>query len=260
MARFTGGDDLRDAEFVRADLEGAWFRDTNLRGARVRGSDLSGAELDGLIDGLTIYGVEVAPLVGAELDRRHPERAVCHATDPEAVRDGWSGLEAMWAATVERVKTMPPGTPDISVDGEFSFSQTLRHLVLAIDGWLGQAILRKRKPFHEYGVLFWEAQGHEDHFGLVGRGTEVAFDEVLEVRADRVAMVREFLTDATQETLDRVCGGAVWDDAPDAAEMTVLQCLRVIFNEEWHHHRYAVRDLDAIDAGRGDLRDVTSAT
>jgi hypothetical protein len=30
-------------------------------------------------------------------------------------------------------------------------------------------------------------------------------------------------------------------------EVTVLGCLRVILNEEWEHHRYAVRDLDAIE-------------
>jgi hypothetical protein len=26
------------------------------------------------------------------------------------------------------------------------------------------------------------------------------------------------------------------------------QCLWIIMNEEWHHHRFAVRDLDAIEA------------
>ena len=28
----------------------------------------------------------------------------------------------------------------------------------------------------------------------------------------------------------------------------VLSCLHVILEEEWEHHRYAVRDLDAIEA------------
>ena len=28
---------------------------------------------------------------------------------------------------------------------------------------------------------------------------------------------------------------------------TTLSCLHVILEEEWEHHRYAVRDLDAID-------------
>ena len=35
--------------------------------------------------------------------------------------------------------------------------------------------------------------------------------------------------------------------APDHEEST-LSCLHVILEEEWEHHRYAVRDLDAIEA------------
>ncbi len=35
--------------------------------------------------------------------------------------------------------------------------------------------------------------------------------------------------------------------APDHAE-TVLSCLHTILEEEWEHHRYAVRDLDALKA------------
>jgi hypothetical protein len=34
---------------------------------------------------------------------------------------------------------------------------------------------------------------------------------------------------------------------PEYSE-TTLSCLHVILNEEWEHHRYAVRDLDAIEA------------
>jgi len=35
--------------------------------------------------------------------------------------------------------------------------------------------------------------------------------------------------------------------APEHQEST-LSCLHVILEEEWEHHRYAVRDLDAIEA------------
>jgi hypothetical protein len=35
---------------------------------------------------------------------------------------------------------------------------------------------------------------------------------------------------------------------PAYPETTTLSCLHVILNEEWEHHRYAVRDLDAIEA------------
>ncbi len=42
----------------------------------------------------------------------------------------------------------PAGTVDVSVDGEWSFAQTLRHLVLATDMWLGRAVLQIEKSFH----------------------------------------------------------------------------------------------------------------
>ena len=248
MGQFRAEGDLRGSEFVRADLSGARFRDAGLAGVRMRGVDLSGADVDGIITGLRILGVEVAPLIAAELDRRHPERAIFTATEPDALRVGWAGLEAMWTATVERVQAMPPGAADVSLDGEYSFAQTLRHLVLGTDGWLGQAILHEERPFHPLGVLFWEAHGYEDHFGLVAPDAVVPLAEVLAVRSERQAMVSGFLADVTAERLATVCGSTVWDDAPDADVMTVLDCLRVIFDEEWNHHRYAVRDLDAIDA------------
>jgi hypothetical protein len=203
------------------------------------------ADLDGEMQGLRIWGVEVAPLVEAELERRHPERALLRATEPADLRAGWTGLEAMWAATVERLAAMPPGTEDVSVDGEWSFAQTLRHLVLATDAWLGRAILRQERPFHPFGVLFTEAGDRESELGIDADATPT-YAEVLEARAGRVAMVRDYLADVTPEELAATRAdpwGGEW-------KPTVLKCLRVIFDEEWHHHRYAVRDLDAIDAGR----------
>ena len=45
-----------------------------------------------------------------------------------------------------------------------------------------------------------------------------------------------------------VDGSRTW--APEYPE-TILSCLHVILREEWEHHRYAVRDLDAVDAASG---------
>lgn len=248
MRTFTGDDDLQDAEFRRSDLSNARFRGVNLTGAKFRGAWMAGAELDGYISGLTIWGVEVVPLINAELDRRHPERALLSATEPKDLRSGWARFEEMWTATVDRVRAMPPGTENESVDEEWSFKETMRHLVLATDAWLGLAILDKTKPFHPLGLLFYEAAGQEEEFGLVPPDAEVTLDEVLEVRAGRVAMVRDYLADITADRLDTTCGTDPWDDSPDAPEVTVRRCLGVIFNEEWQHHRYAVRDLDAIES------------
>ena len=57
-------------------------------------------------------------------------------------------------------------------------------------------------------------------------------------------MVRDFLAAVTPEEL------AATRKNPHNAEHpeTVRSCLHVILEEEWEHHRFAVRDLDAIAA------------
>jgi DinB superfamily/Pentapeptide repeats (8 copies) len=243
MVTFTEADDLAGAEFVGADLRGAWFRESDLSGVRIRGADLTGAELDGEIDGLRVNGVEVAPLVEAQLDRRYPERAALRARDADSMRAGWVRLEAMWAPTMERVAAMPLRTVDVSVDGEWSFAQTLRHLVFATDAWLGSAILGEPDSYHPIGVPFsgWREQAA----GLVDLDATPSFQEVLRVRAERVGMVRDFLATMTDERLGEQRDSPVFVRAP---HVPLGQCLRIIMIEEWHHHRYAVRDLDAIEA------------
>ena len=138
---------------------------------------------------------------------------------------------------------MPAGTRDVSVAGEWSFTETLRHLVLATDAWLGKAILGRERPFHPLGLLFSEAIGREAEYGL-DADANPSYEAVLEARAGRVATVRDYLATVTPQDL----AGERADPWSDNWGPTVLQCLRVIFQEEWHHHRYAVRDLDAIEA------------
>ena len=142
MATFSQSDDLREAEFVGADLRGARFVRTDLSGVVMRGVDVQGADIDTpwLVDGessLLVNGVDVVPLVEAELNRRFPGRADRRAADPDGLGAAWAPLERTWAATLERVAAMPAGTVDVSVDGEWSFAQTLRHLIMATDTWLG---------------------------------------------------------------------------------------------------------------------------
>lgn len=235
--------DLRGAEIVGTDLQDAWLREVDLRGAHIRGANLTGAEIDGEIDGLTIHGIEVAPLVVAELDRRPPERAALHAGNADALRSGWASLEAMWAPTIERVAALPTGTADVSLDGEWSFAQTLRHLVFATDVWLSDAVVHREQPYHRYGEPF---SGWRDKASAVGieAGAHLPYEEVLELRADRVGMVRDYLASVTDDQLDDGGHQPFFVSHP----FTVRQCLGIIFNEEWHHHRYAVRDLDAITA------------
>jgi DinB superfamily/Pentapeptide repeats (8 copies) len=248
MATFTGSDNLQGAEFVDADLRGARFRRADLSGVVMRAVDVREADIDApwLSRGesfLRINGVDVIPLVEAELNRRFPGRAARRATDPDGLRAAWAALERTWAATLERVAAMPAGTVDVSVDGEWSFAQTLRHLVMATDAWLGRAILNIGQPFHPIGQPNAEYETDGNDMSIFATITP-PYADVLEARAGRVAMVRDFLATITPDDLAATRKNP-W--APEHPE-TVLSCLHVILREEWEHHRYAVRDLDAIDA------------
>jgi uncharacterized protein YjbI with pentapeptide repeats len=156
MATFTKSDELQAGEFVGVDLRGARFVQADLSGVVMRAVEVSGADIDApwlFEDGnsLRVNGVDVVPLVDAELNRRFPGRADRRAADPDGLRAAWAALERTWAITLERVAAMPDGTVDISVRGEWSFAQTLRHLVLATDAWLRGAVLEIEQPYDPIG-------------------------------------------------------------------------------------------------------------
>src|SRR5713101_2799301 len=91
MADFIHAD-LRGSRFERVDLSGTQLRAVDLSGAQFRGVDLSGAVMRGVelvgvdiygeIENVVINGVDVGPLVNAELDRRFPDRAKMRPSDP----------------------------------------------------------------------------------------------------------------------------------------------------------------------------------
>jgi uncharacterized protein YjbI with pentapeptide repeats len=251
-------DGPRGTEFVGADLTGARFRKVRLTDARFRQVDLSGvvmrdvslsgAAIDGAeIDGLLIDGVAVAPLIEAELARREPARALLRASDPAGLQAAWAALQRSWSAAYDRVAALPAGAVDISVEDEWSFAQTLRHLVFATDGWLG-AILGTDRPVHPWGLPFTDFEEFAGPPAGLGIDLEAtpSYAEVLDLRADRVARVRGFLSDVTPQRLAEECAGPVWEGG---RRLSVLRCLRVILTEECEHLRFAQRDLDAIEAG-----------
>lgn len=262
MTAFTRTDELRGATFEKVDLREASFREVDLRDVRIRDAYLSHAVLRGvdvqdveieapwLFDGdhfLQVNGVDVRPYVDAELNKRFPGREQRHAETPEGLRAAWEAVQRAWARAVDRAAAMPVETIDESVDGEWSFAQTLRHLIMATDTWLGRAILREEQPYHPAGLPN-DDDDTAAYDSSVFAEEAPSYNEVLEVRAVRVAMVRDFLADVTPETLVQQRNNP---HAPQYDE-TVLSCLHTILDEEWEHLRFAVRDLDALEAGGGD--------
>jgi hypothetical protein len=184
----------------------------------------------------------VIAFVEGELDKRFPGRSERRAADPEGLRHAWDALQRTWGATLARAAAMPAGTVDESVDREWSFAQTLRHLVHATDVWLRKGILELDEPMHPIGQVDIAIAGELDPSTFAADAPP--YGEVLRVRAERVAMVGDFITDTTPEQLDEPRRNPHEPDHPE----TVRSCLHVILEEEWEHHRFAVRDLDALDA------------
>lgn len=251
VARFSGfgkGGRMAGEAFTDVDMRGARFVRADLSDAVMRAVDVAGADVDApwLLDGertFWVNGVDVVPYVDAELNRRFPGRAERRAEDPDGLRAAWAALERTWQATLSRAAEMPAGTVDVSVDGEWSFAQTLRHLVMATDTWLGRAILNREHPYHPIGQPNVEYETDGRDMSIFNRDTP-SYDEVLEVRASRVAMVRDFLTTVTADDLTATRPNP---HDPDHQE-TVLSCLHTILEEEWEHLRYAVRELAAIES------------
>jgi hypothetical protein len=208
----------------------------------MRSADVDGLDIDGhdlLFGSLFVNGVDVVPLVDAELNRQFPGRELQNAQTPEGLRDGWVAVQAAWATTVADT---PAELVDAHVDDEWSLAQTLRHLVLATDAWLRGGIMGIEQPFHEIGQIFTGAS--EMGFDMsIFRKDVPAFEEVLAVRAERQQMVTDFLAGATPELLaeerNNPWGGGDWHPS-------VGDCVRVILEEEWAHLRYIRRDLDLL--------------
>ena len=69
---------------------------------------------------------------------------------------------------------------------------------------------------------------------------------MLAARASRVAEVRDLLGSVTADELAVPRKNPHNPDHPE----TTLSCVHVILEEMWEHLRFAVRDLDAIEARR----------
>jgi hypothetical protein len=233
--------DLRDAEFRAADFAGARFRGVDLSGVVMRGVELVNADIHGEIVNLTINGVDVGPLLDAELDRRYPERAAMRPATPAGFRDAWDVLGRLWDGTVERARRLDPALLHESVGGEWSFIETLRHLVFATDSWIGRAVLGDPSPWHPLG-LPWDEM--PDTPGVPrDRDVRPSLDEVLELRRDRRATVRRVIDGLTEQSLDGRTEPVEGPGWPRPRAYPLRECLLVVLSEEWEHRLYAERDL-----------------
>jgi DinB superfamily/Pentapeptide repeats (8 copies) len=238
---FPEGSRVDDLDLSNVHLHGA-----NLGGSRFTDAYLCGAHISGDIEGLRVNDVDIEPLVRAELDRRFPDRVKLRATDSEGLREAWSMLEDLWSTTTERASRLPEELQVQRVGGEWSFVETLRHLICATDCWLFRAILLTPRPYHPWGLL-WSGVGPQGA-QEVGLDTSAMpnLAAVLPVRLEHQHAVRTALEDLTDGELAEV-RTAPEEPGHPRGEHSVLHCLHVLLNEEWEHHGYAQRDLAILE-------------
>jgi len=265
MTDFTE-QDLSGSTFRRVNLSGATFREAHLTDALIHDVDLSrtrvrAAYLDGVrmtgveVPDMEIYGevvrllvngVDVVPLVEAELNRRMPERALMSPTDLAGFGEAFATLDRLWAGTVEKARALPPQKLHEQVDDEWSFIETLRHLGFAHACWVGGVVLADPSPWHPLD-LPWDEAPVVDGVPW-DRDVRPPLDEVLDLRVQRRATAQAVLDDLDDAGLARPVISATPFMA-DADSLTVAQCLTVVLNEEWEHRLYAERDLAALADG-----------
>jgi hypothetical protein len=197
-------------------------------------------DISGLVVNVSVNGVDVGPYVESELDRRHPERRLLAPSDPDGVRAAWVAIEGFVAATVDRARQLPPDALDVSVGEEWSFIETLRHLVFATDRWVTGPVLQDGQPFHPLGLPNPPLDAVPP--GIWDLDASPTLDEVLVVRAERMGRVGALVAGITADELARSA------PSPNGGSTTVLSCLHIVFREEWWHDQYANRDLTVLES------------
>lgn len=273
---------MRSALFRETNLEGASFRDVSLRGAQFQGVDLTGVRMGdvGLRDltiwtwgydlaadtlsGFSINGIEIGPLVVAELDKRNPERRIVFEfEDVEGARRAWDVSEGLWDEAIKRAQRLPDGLVGERVDEEFSFIETLEHLIAAVDDY----ILRTFFDDKAYeGIVLQLSRckrplGLGQDLRLAGPGGRalpttsetLSLDEVVAERSARHAIIGEYVAEISSEEFERlltVSRSPHVQRVLDAGSghRTVGHVLRSMLIEQWWHHQYATRDLATLES------------
>jgi DinB superfamily/Pentapeptide repeats (8 copies) len=239
--------DLSGSVFEDVDLSGALFHNVLLRGATIRGAWAERLVVDGGFEELVLNGIDVVPLWRAELARQHPEFSLLTPDDADGYRVIWPVLEEQWAGTVARARALPEELLHERVDGEWSFIQTLRHMLFVHDAWLRRTLLHDPDPCDPLDLP------HDEMPDLDGVPNEPdvrpCLNHVLVLREERLAIARRFFAELGDDLLATETA-VTGPGYPEAGTYAVTRCLNAVLDEEWWHRRFAERDLAVLEARR----------
>ena len=158
--------------------------------------------------------------------------------DPDGMRAAWEALEQTWAATIDRAERLTEAQRHESVDGEWSFVETLRHLVFAMDKWFTAPILgderstRSACPTRDRST----SAGPASTAAPTRRSTRCSRCAPSAPPGSVTASTQSTPADLTREV-----------EVLENGTVPVHDCVYTVFEEEFEHNRYALRDLAHFD-------------
>jgi len=162
----------------------------------------------------------------------------------ELMRREWVAIEQVWADTMARAIRLPESSLARRVNDEWSFLETLRHLVFVTDAWVRRTILSETQPWHVFALP------PDDDVDVrpwgINRDDVPTMAEVLTARQDRQDIVRRVMDELTDESLTRMCTPPTAVGWPPPVPFQVGFCLDLVLSEERAHRSYATRDLALI--------------
>ncbi len=196
---------LASGVFDDVNLGNATFQNVNLEAATIRNANLKNLHIDdAYIEGLTIFGFDVAQLIEAEEDRRDPERVrlrMRDCYDPQCVRNMLARLETIRSAFREKLRATDPHLLTTAPGpGRWCALEHVRHLMFAEDLHLNHFILQNENPLNPMGML---PEFLADLPKYQNVGTEPCTDRetILAAWDSTHAAMMAYLADMTSETL-----------------------------------------------------------
>jgi hypothetical protein len=159
------------------------------------------------------------------------------ADEPSGLLAAWVRVEMFWADTVEGATRLGNELLGSRVNGEWSFIETLRHLIFVTDSWICDLVLEEPSPYDPIGLPpDFVTNGRDLGLDLEAQPSVA---QVFDSRGRRMAEVRDTIAETPFDGLDRLCSGA-------GGRFSVLGAFQNVIFEEWAHHYYATRDLDMV--------------
>ena len=231
------GRDLSESVFWGVNLTGSTFRDVDISNSTFFHTEWNDVNVDGVIDRLVINGVDVTEYVNTN-DRWFPLRTQLTPSTAEGVLAAWRSIEREWVTLCDRVRN-EPSLAEVSIGGEWTLRQTMRHLIFAMDKWFSLPVLGL-DAFTPCGLPNTGSQGRE--WPGLDPSADPSFDEVLGLCAAQSERFVDYLDSADFVVLPESV------EVLENGSVPTLMCFHAVLEEEFEHLRYMLRDLG--DASR----------